>query len=321
MRPLHAFLAVAVAVIWGVNFVVIEIGLEHFPPLLFAALRFTLVALPAVFLVPRPAIPARWIVAVGLFLGAGQFGLLFTAMHLGLPAGLSSLVLQAQVIFTVCFAAMALGERPGRRQLLGIAVASAGIVVIAFGRGAHVPLPPLLLALGAAACWGVANVCIRRAKAPAGPGLLVWSSLVPPLPLLALSGLIEGPDRIRTAFTTFHLGSLAALAYVVVLSTFVGFGAWNGLLRRYPTATVAPFTLLVPIVGMATARVWLGEQLSTGELLGGAVVLAGLATLAVRTRQKPADPPPPLAEPRSPLTGPRPAPAGPLRPLTDRARP
>ncbi|MFC4588235.1 EamA family transporter [Sphaerisporangium corydalis] len=286
MRPLHSVIALAVAVVWGVNFVVIDVGLQHFPPLLFAALRFTLVALPAVFLVPRPAIAARWIVAVGLFLGAAQFGLLFTAMHLGLPAGLSSLVLQAQVIFTLGIAAVALDERPSRRQLLGVAVASAGILVIAVGRGAQAPLLPLLLALGAAASWGVANVCVRRAEAPAGPGLLVWSSLVPPLPLLALSMVVEGPGAITGAFATFHPDSLAALAYVVVLSTFGGFGAWNALLRRYPTSTVAPFTLLVPVVGMASALLWLGEVPSTAELAGGAVVLAGLATLATRARDR-----------------------------------
>ncbi|MET8144972.1 EamA family transporter [Sphaerisporangium sp. NPDC005288] len=282
MRPLHSFLAIAVAVLWGVNFVVIDIGLEHFPPLLFAALRFTLVAVPAVFLIPRPAIPVRWIVVVGLFQWAGQFGLLFTAMYLGLPAGLSSLVLQAQVIFTVAVAAVVLGERPGRRRLAGIVVASAGIAVIAVGRGAQVPLWPLLLALGAAASWGVANVCVRRAEAPGGLGLLVWSSLVPPLPLLGLSALFEGPDRIRGAFSFFAPGSVAALAYVVVLSTFVGFGIWNALLRRYPASAVAPFTLLVPIIGMATAGVWLGERPGAGELLGGAIVLTGLAVLAVR---------------------------------------
>ncbi|MGW4641499.1 EamA family transporter [Sphaerisporangium sp. NPDC004334] len=282
MRPLHSFLAIAVAVLWGVNFVVIDIGLEHFPPLLFAALRFTLVAVPAVFLIPRPAIPVRWIVVVGLFQWAGQFGLLFTAMYLGLPAGLSSLVLQAQVIFTVAVAAVVLGERPGRRRLAGIVVASAGIAVIAVGRGAQVPLWPLLLALGAAASLGVANVCVRRAEAPGGLGLLVWSSLVPPLPLLGLSALFEGPDRIRGAFSSFALGSVAALAYVVVLSTFVGFGIWNALLRRYPASAVAPFTLLVPIIGMATAGVWLGERPGPGELLGGAIVLTGLAVLAVR---------------------------------------
>ncbi|MFC4535501.1 EamA family transporter [Sphaerisporangium dianthi] len=307
MRPLHSFLAVAVAVIWGVNFVVIDIGLENFPPLLFAALRFALVAVPAVFLIPRPAIPVRWIVVVGLFQWAGQFGLLFTAMYLGLPAGLSSLVLQAQVIFTVAFAAAALGERPGRRRLTGIVVASAGIAVIAVGRGAQVPLLPLLLALGAAASWGVANVCVRRAEAPAGLGLLVWSSLVPPLPLLALSGLFEGPDRIRGAFASFHPGSLGALAYVVVLATFVGFGIWNALLRRYPASAVAPFTLLVPLVGMAAAFAWLGERPAAGELLGGAIVLAGLATLAVRGPARTTTAPAPVPAAKSA------APDGPLR--------
>jgi O-acetylserine/cysteine efflux transporter len=282
MRPRHVLVGLAIALVWGVNFVFIDLGLRHFPPLLFAALRFALVAVPAVFVVPRPAVAVRWLVLVGLFLGAGQFGLLFTAMRLGLPAGLSSLVLQAQVIFTLILAAAVLRERPSRLALVGVGVAAAGMGIIALGRGTATALVPLLLALGAAASWGVANVCTRLARPPAGLGLLVWSSLVPPLPLLALSAVLEGPHAIAASFTAFHPDSVLGLAYVVAISTFGGFGLWNMLLRQYPASVVAPFTLLVPVFGMAAAGLALGERPAPLEWVGAVVVVAGLALLAFR---------------------------------------
>jgi O-acetylserine/cysteine efflux transporter len=107
----HVILAFVVAVVWGVNFVVIHVGLRDFPPLLFAALRFTVVAFPAVLFVRRPAVPLRWVLGVGTFLSAGQFGLLFVAMDQGLPAGLASLVLQVQVLFTIAVALGAFWSR------------------------------------------------------------------------------------------------------------------------------------------------------------------------------------------------------------------
>ncbi|HWK28111.1 MAG TPA: EamA family transporter [Solirubrobacter sp.] len=267
----HVALALIVAVIWGVNFVVIHVGLEHFPPLLFAALRFALVALALPF-VPRPGVPVRYVVAVGVFLSAGQFGLLFLGIHRGMPAGLASLVLQLQAAFTVGLAVLLLRERPRPAQLLGGALALAGIGIIAAGRASTVPLGALALTVGAAFSWGLGNVATRRARSPHPVGLLVWSSLVPPLPLGALSLLTE-----RGSPVSLDAAGVAALLYVVVLSTLVGFGAWSWLLSRHPASTVAPFTLLVPVAGIAAAWVALDEVPTAAELTGAAVVLAGLA--------------------------------------------
>jgi O-acetylserine/cysteine efflux transporter len=283
----HVFLALAVAVIWGVNFVVIHVGLDHFPPLLFAALRFSLVALAVPF-VPRPGVAVKYVIAVGVFLSAGQFGLLFLGIEKGMPAGLASLVLQLQAAFTVGLAVLVLKERPRPAQLAGGALALAGIGIIAAGRTSAVPLGAVALTIGAAASWGVGNIATRKAQSPNPLGLLVWSSLVPPIPLLSLSLLTERGDPV-----SINAGGILALLYVVVLSTFVGFGAWAWLISQHPASTVAPFTLLVPVVGIAAAWLTLDEVPSGAELIGAAVVLSGLAltvglTAPGRARKAPA---------------------------------
>ena len=128
-----------VAVIWGANFVVIDLGLGDLPPTLFVALRFVVVLLPAIFLVPRPQVPWRDVVLVGLFMSLGQFALLYTALAVGMPAGLASLVLQAQVGLTVVIAALALRERPSRPQVAGVVVGAVGLGVVAVGRAVTTP--------------------------------------------------------------------------------------------------------------------------------------------------------------------------------------
>jgi O-acetylserine/cysteine efflux transporter len=274
-------LAAAVAVVWGVNFVLVDVGLASFPPLLFAGLRFTLVAFPAVFLLPRPPVPLRWVLGVGLFMSAGQFGLLFVAINDGMPAGLASVVLPTQAVFTIALAIAFLGERPARSQLAGAGVAVAGIALIALGRARDVPLGALLLCVAAAVSWAIGNICNRRAQAPDALALLVWSSLVPPLPLFALSLALERPHRIAAAFGGLDPGGLLALLYVVVVSTGFGFGSWTWLLRRHQASRVAPFTLLVPPVGIAAAWIALGQQPNLAELAGTGVVLLGLALVTL----------------------------------------
>ena len=277
----HVLLAVAVAVVWGVNFVVIHVGLKSFPPLLFGAIRFTFCALPLVFFVRRPPIAWRWIVAVGTFLCTGQFALLFVAMDRGLPPGLASLVLQLQALFTIGLAVAFIGERPRRGQLAGAAVALAGIAVITAGRSSAVPLLGLVLCVGAAASWGVGNVCTRLAQAPDGFALMVWASLVPPIPLALLSLAFEGPQAAGHAFTHIDMSGVLALLYLVIGATMFGYGSWTWLLRHHEASRVAPFALLVPVAGIATAWITLDERPGAAELAGAVLVLAGLA-IAVR---------------------------------------
>ncbi|MFE1233836.1 EamA family transporter [Streptomyces sp. NPDC058745] len=277
MRPAHIALAALVAAVWGVNFVVVEIGLGHFPPLLFSALRFLVAALPAVFLVGRPKVAWKWIVGVGLVLGVAKFGLLFTGMDLGAPAGLSSLVLQIQAVFTALFAFVALGERPGRVKLVGMAVALAGIGVAAVDEGASGPLAGFALCVAAAACWGVSNVLTRKAAPPDALNFMVWVSTVPVLPLLALSFVLEGPGRDLAALRGLDWAGAGVVLYVAWVTTIFGFGAWGWLLRRHPASSVAPFSLLVPVFGMSSAALFLGEGVSPLRWCAAALLVGGVA--------------------------------------------
>ncbi|MBT0771863.1 EamA family transporter [Kineosporia sp. J2-2] len=287
MSTRDSLLAVMVTVIWGMNFVVIDEGLSGFPPLLFVALRFVVVLLPAVFLIPRPAVPWSTLLLVGTFLSLGQFAFLYTSLHAGMPSGLASLVLQGQVVGTVVIAAVALHERPGRRACAGVGLGALGLAVVAVGRSAHTPLPALGLCVCAALSWAAGNVLSRRAAVASGLSMTVWSALVVPVPLVALSLLVDGPAEVRHALTHISLGNIASTLYTAVLASLVGYGIWNTLLARYNAAQVVPFTLLVPVVGLVTAWLVQHERPGRFELLGGLILLAGVAVVAIRrpTRQ------------------------------------
>ncbi|MGC0331846.1 O-acetylserine/cysteine efflux transporter [Streptomyces sp. SAI-170] len=298
MRPAHLALAVLVAAVWGVNFTVIEIGLDHFPPLLFSALRFLVAALPAVFLVGRPKVAWKWILGVGLVLGVAKFGLLFVAMDTGMPAGLSSLVLQIQAVFTALIAYAALRERPTRTGVVGMAVALSGIAVAAVDEGTSGPLGAFALCVAAAACWGASNVLTRKAAPPDALNFMVWVSTVPVLPLLGLSLLTEGWDRDAAALRALDWQGAGTVVYVAWVTTVFGFGAWGWLLRRHPASTVAPFSLLVPVFGMSSAALFLGEPVSglrwvAAALLVGGVALTSFAPAGRRSRVHPVDAPAP----------------------------
>jgi O-acetylserine/cysteine efflux transporter len=278
----HIILALSVAALWGVNFVAIDYALESFPPLFLGVLRFTLVAFPAVLFVPRPPIGWRYVVAVGFFLSTLQFGLLFVAIHIGMPAGLASLVLQLNAVFTVALAVAFLGERPGRRQLVGALIAFGGIGLIAADRsGSNVPAGALLMCVGAAASWGVGNVIVRVAQAPSALGLMVWSALVAPLPLLGLSLAFEGRSDIVHGLTHASAKSIGGLLFVVVVASLFGFGSWAWLIKRHAASKVAPFSLLVPVFGIGSAWLLLAETPSPLELAGAAIVICGLGMVSV----------------------------------------
>lgn len=281
MSTRHAFLAVLVAVIWGFNFVVIDWGMRDVPPLVFVALRFAAVVVPAVFFVPRPQAPWRVVAAVGTFMSLGQFSLLYLAMDAGLTPGLAALVLQAQVLFTVLIAALWLRELPTRGQLAGVLLGAAGLVVVGLGRGGQVPLFALLLCVGGALSWGVGNVVSRRASrfgvnSRSGLSMAVWSSLVVPVPLMLISLLIDGPAAVGQAITQLDGRAWASTAYTAGLASLVGYSIFNGLLARYPASSVVPFVLIAPPVAMLSAWLLLDQVPNAAELIGGMVVLVGV---------------------------------------------
>ncbi|KOV38087.1 membrane protein [Streptomyces sp. XY431] len=282
MSPRHIGLAVLVAAVWGLNFVLIHIGLQNFPPLLFCALRFAVVAVPAIFFVGPPKVALRWVLAVGVVLGVVKFGLLFLGMHAGMPAGLSSLVLQGQAVFTALFAGALLGERPGVQRLTGLGVAFAGIGLSAVDHGLGGPLGAFVLVVLAAAAWGLSNVLTRKAAPPDALRWMVWVSAVPPLPLLGLSLLVEGPAADLRALRGIDLAGLGAIGYVGLVSTLFGFVAWSYLLRSYDATAVAPYSLLVPVFGMSSAWLLLGESVGPVAAVAALLVIAGIGITALR---------------------------------------
>jgi O-acetylserine/cysteine efflux transporter len=293
MSSRHLLLALGVALIWGVNFVVIDVGLAHFPPLLFSALRFLVAAVPAIFFLRSPGVPWRWVALVALFLGVVKFSLLFSGMAAGMPPGLSSLALQAQAPFTLVFAVLLLRERLTRQQVLGMAVALAGLAVIALDLGATSPLGAFLLLLAAAAAWGVSNVVMRRAAPPDMLRFMVWVSALAVLPLCALSASFEGPQRDWDALRTVTWPAVGSVLFVGLLATVVGFGVWGGLIRTYSASVVAPFSLLVPVFGMAAAALLTGEQLTPLRLLAAVLIIIGVLSGLVGGRRPRAQEPEP----------------------------
>ncbi|MDQ1217200.1 EamA family transporter [Microbacterium arborescens] len=280
-------LAAAVAASWGFNFLVIDWGMAGIPPLLFVAIRFAAVAVFAV-VVPRPR--ARWgsVIGVGLFMSLGQFALLYLSLGLGLQPGLAALLMQAQAVFTVVIAAGALRERPTPGQVIGVGLGIAGLATVAAGRGGDAPALAVVLALGAALSWAVGNVIARRAGVVTGRGplgalsLTVWSALVVPVPALGLALVFEGPEAIGAGLAGFGIRALVSTVYTAGLCTLVGYAIFNGLLARNPSAAVVPWVLLAPVVAMAAAAALLGQIPAPAEIVGGAVLVAGVLVTTVR---------------------------------------
>jgi O-acetylserine/cysteine efflux transporter len=287
-------LAVVVAVIWGGNFIAIDFGLGHFPPLFFAGLRFAVLVVPTLLFVPRPRVAWKWLLGYGFFFGTLQFAFMFVAMNIGMPTGLTSLVQQASAPFTVLLGALLLRERITPFQIAGILTAVVGMFVIGWHRAQAAALLPMLVTLCGAFSWALGNLCGRKANAPNPLHLTLWISIVPPLPMFALSAVAEGPwagwQSVATAFDSptgwFALGGLA---YTSLLATVVGSGLWTTLMGRYPASVVAPFSLLVPVVGFTAAWLVFGERPHLVELAAGAVVVGGVL-LGSLTRRSGAPP-------------------------------
>ena len=287
MTPRHTLLALLVVVIWGVNFVAIDLGLAHVPPLVFLAMRFVLVAVPAVFFIRPPAIGWRNILLIGAFLSLGQFTLLYLALSLGMPPGLASLLLQTQIVFSVIVSSLLLREHPTRRQLVGIVIGMAGLAVVVVGHTHAAPWLPLVITLLAALSWAIGNVLSRRARAASGLSLVVWSGLVVPIPSLGLALLVDGPQAVSYSLTHLSIAAILSTVYTAVAASLVAYTIWNSLLARYPTGAVVPFTLLVPVIGILAAWVVYRENPTASELIGGAIMLGGLAAAVVSRRRVP----------------------------------
>ena len=290
MKRRDLILALLVVIVWGANFTVIKLGLAGLPPMLLVALRYTFAAVPAIFFVKRPDIGWKYILAYGMAVGVGQFSCLFYAMNIGMPAGTSSVILQSQVFFTLIFAAVLLKEHLRIFHALGVIIAAIGLFFISgnigSGQMSSLPLGALFLTLLAAAFWGISNIIVRFASKQAAAqgktidmfGLVVWSSLVPPLPLFIFALILDTPETLLNIVLGLSGQSIFAILYLSFLATLFGFGLWSFLLSKYPAGKVAPLSLLVPITGLITARAVLGEQLMPIQWLGCGIIILGLIT-------------------------------------------
>jgi len=276
MTLIDIALLLLVAVAWGFNFVVIKVGLENFPPILFSALRFLFAAVPLVFFLPRPAVSWRIILGIGLVLGVVKFSLLFIGMDVGMSAGLASLLLQSQAFFTVVLAAVFYGTRPRPAQIAGILIAFAGMAVIATTVDASFTYLGLALLIASALAWAFSNMLTRKAGNVDMLALMVWVSLVPPIPLAIISLATEGLERDIAALQALTWQGIGAVAYIAYIATIFGFGVWGLMIRKHDVSTVAPFSLLVPVFGMSFSAWVLGESFGPQRLAGAALVVCGL---------------------------------------------
>jgi O-acetylserine/cysteine efflux transporter len=282
LSPRDLALTLGVVALWGFTFVPIKVGLREMPPFAMGALRFLFAAVPLMFFIRRPQMPWRYIAAYGFAIGVCQFGLLFLGMKLGMPAGLSSLVIQLQVFFTIGLGVVFLNERVHRHDLIGAAISAAGLVLLGaykLGAGDAGTLAGFVLVIVAAVGWAAGNVIAKRAAGKHDAdmfALVVWSSIVPPLPLAALSYAFEGGPAAWQAVISASVLSWGCVLFLAWAATLFGFAQWAGLLHRYPTALISPFALLIPVSGLASGALLLGEALAPQQALGVLLVFAGL---------------------------------------------
>ncbi|WP_378956658.1 EamA family transporter [Pelosinus sp. sgz500959] len=280
MKQRDIIIGLLVIIVWGLNFIAIKLGLQDVPPLLLVTLRFVFACFPAIFFLPKPPVSWPWLIALGLSINVGQFSFLFLGMKMGMPAGLASLVLQSQAFFTLFVAVTWCNEVWRWNHLLGLAVSACGMAIIGLQQGGNMTIVGFGLTLAAAACWGIGNIIMRRATLGVPPfsilSLIVWAGVVAILPLALLSWLLEGPAAWLTVFHTPTWTMFGSIIYLALFATLVGYGLWGKLLSRYPAAIVSPLALMVPLVGMSSSAIFLGESLSFAQSIGALLVMLGL---------------------------------------------
>jgi O-acetylserine/cysteine efflux transporter len=285
LSPRDLGLGLLIVFIWGSNFVVVRWGLGMLPPLLMAAIRFALVLFPAIFFLKKPNVSWGSLALYGVCVGTGQFGLLYIAMNGFISPGVASVVMQMQVFFTIAVAAQRTGEKPRTHQLLGLAPALAGLVLILMHNGEDITPVGVALVLGGAMCWAISNQTTREAAhqaaargTPLNPlAYVVWASLFGMPGLLVASFVLEGPARSLQAVSASSWTIWPTLVWQSAANTLFGYGMWASLLSRYPAATVAPMSLLVPVFGIGASALVLHEPLPTWKIIACLLIMAGLA--------------------------------------------
>ncbi len=288
MKRKDFILAILVVIVWGANFTVIKLGLGGVPPMLLVTLRYTLVAFPAVFFIKPPKMALKDILLYGFTVGVGQFGCLFYAMHIGMPAGLASIIVQLQAFISPLLGYLLLKEKFKTKQLIGFLIGALGLLVIGVSSSTigitSIPIGAILLTICAPIFWSISNIVAKTASKKSMEkdeqldmlSLVVWGSLVPPVPTLILALLIDSPQTLINSMSNLDMMSIFAVLYLAFGSTLFGYGFWSILISKYPINKISPLSLLVPITGLLTARIVLLEKLSKLQWLGVSVIIIGL---------------------------------------------
>lgn len=269
-------LALVVVLVWGTNFIAIYVGLKELPPFLFAAIRFGLSALPLVFFLPRPKTPFKNLLGFGIFNFVLQFGLLFTGIHLGLSPGLSSLVLQVQIFFSMGLAFILFKDKPGFLKIAGSLISFIGIGIVAINVDGDATLVGFILTILAALSWALGNIFTKKVNAESPLALVVWGNLIALPFMIAISFYMEGSVVLSSSLQNISWPTVGAVAFVVYMSTHLGYGLWGLLLKTYPTSAVVPFTLLIPVIGFLSSAALLGEDLTSWKIWASLFILSGL---------------------------------------------
>jgi O-acetylserine/cysteine efflux transporter len=276
LTPKHLILALIVILVWGLNFIAIYFGLKGFPPFLLCALRFGLAALPWVFILPKPKAPIKYIIGYGVFTFAMQFGFLFSGIYLGLSPGLSSLILQVQVFFSIGLAFLFFRDRPSSWKIFGSLISFVGIGIVAVHINGGATFFGLILTLLAALSWATGNMFTKKVDAKSPLALVVWGNLIAFPFMVVVSLLLEGPVLILSSLKNVSWITIGAIMYIVYISTHIGYGVWGFLLKTYPTSVVVPFTLLIPVVGFLSSALFLGEDLPAWKLIASLFIMGGM---------------------------------------------
>lgn len=288
MRKKDLFLALLVVIIWGSTFTVIKLGLIGMPPMVLVGLRFSVAAFPAVFLIKKPEIPWKYIMAYGLTAGLGQFVCDIYSLYLGMPAGLASVIMQTHVFLTFIFAFIILKDKIEGKEILGLIIATIGIILLSLnvGLGEIVTVPPvsLFLQLLAAGFWAMSSIVVKKAARDTKKkkkkldvfGLVVWSSLIPIIPFFIFGMLLDSPEVVYRAVIGINLNYIFIILYLSYAATLFGFSIWGRLLRSYDAGKVALLSLLVPVSGLLIGWFVMGEVLSLVQIMGVITVILGL---------------------------------------------
>jgi len=283
MKFHHILIAIIVAALWGFNFIAVKIGLSEIPPFLYCSSRFVIACLPLLCFIKKPPVSWPLIIGIGLSLGVLKFGFMFMGLHLGMSAGLASLVLQSQVLFTAALSVLFLADKLHPNQILGMVIAFGGITLIGINLHEESTLVSFLLIIGAAISWAFCNIMIKLAGKVNMFSLVVWTSLIPPIPMYLLSVVFEGPEALPQMLTQMTPLGWACLLFTACGSTWIGSTLWGTLLRTYNASVVVPFSLLIPVFGISFGHILLEEQYSAITYVACGIVFAGLVINQWRT--------------------------------------